>query len=77
MLVKTGGSPDQVCKHGQELDSAEQPGRSAEPGEMDSRAREKRDTPTPPPPGGEEEVQDHWILIVRRELRRLLTFFTC
>jgi hypothetical protein len=38
---------------------------------------ERRGTRQPPPPGGEEEVQDHWILIVRRELRRLLTFFTC
>jgi hypothetical protein len=42
-----------VCKHGQHLDSAEQPGRSAEPGEMNSRAGagagEKRYT-TPPAP---------------------------
>jgi hypothetical protein len=49
MLVKTRGSPDQVCKHGQEMDSAEQAGRGDESRVLDSRTGEKRYTPPAAP----------------------------
>jgi hypothetical protein len=42
MLGKAGGPSDQVRKHGQELDSAEQTWGNGEPGEVDLRAGGKR-----------------------------------
>jgi hypothetical protein len=47
MLDEAGGAADQVCKHGQELDDSEQTRGSAETGELDPRAGEKRDKPPP------------------------------